>query len=183
MHVSHTQKQRKSGLLVWLGTLHYLLSGVDILCSQFDSPWQHPSDLSYGYVFILFSLFKKHNSPYLWQTCSVSSTWANSNFLNVQHFPSRDCWALSHLCTRTWTQDHTTNVSICLCWVIYSCLAATWVTMFAHFWLTSSLNQPAHVGAHIIRLVSHSEQLYLDILRNWVLGYIFQLVVYWASTI
>lgn len=77
--------------------LHHFLSGVDILSSQFDSPWQHPSDLSYGCVFYLLFTLKKHNSPYLWQTCSVSSTWANSNFLNVQHFPSRDCWALPPL--------------------------------------------------------------------------------------
>lgn len=148
-----THLQRKSDLSGWLSMLHHFLSGVDRLCSRFDSPWQKPSDLSYGCVFyLLFTFYRKHNSPYLWQTYSVSSTWANSNFLNVQHFPSRDCWALSHLGTRTqaWTKGYIANV--CLCWLICSCLAAAWATMLAHFWLTSSLNQPARVGAHIIWL-------------------------------
>lgn len=44
------------------------------------------------------------------------------------------------------------NANVCLCWLIYSCLAAAWATMFAHFWLTSSLNQHDHVGVHFIWL-------------------------------
>lgn len=32
------------------------------------------------------------------------------------------------------------NANVCLCWLMYCCLAAAWATVFAHFWLTFPLN-------------------------------------------
>lgn len=92
-------------------------------------------------VGFLFHFKKEQWLLSLTNMLSDSLTWANSNFLNVQRFPSQDCGALSHLWTRTGARREGHNIVwIYLPWLICSCLAAAGAKMFAHYWLTSSLN-------------------------------------------
>lgn len=131
---------------------------------------------SFIWLFFYFT-FKKNNGSYLWQTCS-QSPWPEPIviFLMCNVSPLRAA-ELSHTSGAEPGPGEkaitlTINIWIYLHWLIYSCLAAAGAKMFAHYWLTSSLN-------HLCMLVL---TLHGKILNSWylekkkiALRYIFQL--------
>lgn len=117
---------------------------------------------SFRYFIWVFFYFtsKRNNGSYLWQTCS-QSPWPEPIviFLMCNISPLRTA-ELSHTSgpePRPGEKAITLHVWIYLHWLIYSCLAATGAKMFAHYWLTSSLN-------HLCMLLL---TLHGEILNSW----------------